>query len=412
MSKKPLEVTVGEMLRAQGLTVGLVESSTGGLVGHRLTEVPGSSDYFVGSIVPYARRIQEQLVGVALETLEEHGVVSEPTAREMARGARRQLQTDIGLSVTGIAGPSRGRRSRKPVGLTYIGLSAEDFETCERYVFAGTRSENKWQSAEAVLSLLQRYLQRRSELPTLQQIVDDVNPEGVPQLAVVRPAPAGIPHPETRDAQYAVRNRLGVLSSAFNPLTTAHVRVAELAMQEYQLAEVMLELSKVNVDKAVYGASLAERLWMLWHFAEGRPRFSVAMCSHGRFIDKVRAIRTAYPENTEPYFIVGYDTLVRVFDPKYYTDLQAELRELFDQSHFIAANRGQQSLADVQAFLKQPVCRPFANRVHLIELDSFHAGLSSTQVRERLKRGETVTGLIPNEILGLISLTGLKGAGI
>ncbi|RME43417.1 MAG: CinA family protein, partial [Chloroflexi bacterium] len=205
MSKKPLEVTVGEMLRAQGLTVGLVESSTGGLVGHRLTEVPGSSDYFVGSIVPYARRIQEQLVGVASETLEEHGVVSEPTAREMARGARRRLQTDIGLSVTGIAGPSTGRRSRKPVGLTYIGLSAEDFEACERYVFAGTRSENKWQSAEAVLSLLQRYLQRRSELPTLQQIVDGVNPEGVPQLAVVRPAPAGITRPETRNAQYAVR---------------------------------------------------------------------------------------------------------------------------------------------------------------------------------------------------------------
>lgn len=409
---------MGEMLRAQGLTLGLVESSTGGLIGHRITEVPGSSDYFAGSIVPYARSVQEQIVGVAHVTLEQYGVVSAATAREMARRARRLFLADIGLSVTGIAGPAGRKRSKKPVGLTYAGLSAVDFETCERHVFEGNRSENKWQSAEAALALLRRYLQRRIELPELQQIVDGVDPQSSPELAVVRPAEAGI-------AQFAIDNsrltldtshftshhRLGILSSAFNPLTEAHVRMAELAMGEYRLAEVMLELSRVNVDKRVFGASLSERLWMLKRFAEGRPRFSVAMCSHARFIDKAKAILTSYPADTELYFIVGYDTLARVFDPKYYDNLEAELGELFDQSQFIAANRGEHRLADMKQFLEQRVCRPFADRIHLIELDAFHAGLSSTQVRKRVKQGESIAGLVPDEIGELIPLTALAGTG-
>lgn len=406
MAEKPLEVVVGEMLCVQGLTLGLVESSTGGLAGHRITEVPGSSNYFVGSVVPYARQVQERLVGVAHETIEQYGVVSEPVAREMARGARRQLQADIGLSITGIAGPD-GRRSKKPTGLTYIALSAEDIETCERHVFQGNRSENKWQSTEAALSLLRRYLQRRAELPELQQIIDPLAPEGRPQLAVIQPAEAGIIQFEIRTPKSEIRNSLGVLSSAFNPLTQAHVRMAELAMQEYQLAEVMFELSKVNVDKRVFGASLAERLWMLKHFVAGRPRLSVAMCSHARFIDKAKAIRTVYPEGTGIYFIVGYDTLVRVFDLKYYDDLEVELRELFDQSQFIVANRGQYSLADVRSFLREPACRPFADKIHLIELDAFHAGLSSTQIRQRLAAGESIAGLAPDEIIPLIPLTAL-----
>lgn len=401
MTEKPLELVVGEMLRARGLTVGLAESSTGGLAGHRITEIRGSSDYFVGSIVPYALDIQERLVGVNHATLEQHGVVSARVAREMARGARRQLRTDVGLSVTGIAGPHSGR-STKPIGLTYIGLSAEDLEACERHTFGGDRSENKWQSSEAVLDLLRRYLDRHGRLPALQEIVAGVDPEGAPQLAVVQPTKAGILDTNTPQ-------RLGVLSSAFNPLTEAHVKMAELAMQEYQLGEVMFELSKVNVDKRVYGASLAERLWMLEHFAQQQPAFSVGMCSHARFIDKAEAIRNVYPNGTEVHFIVGYDTLVRVFDPKYYEDLDAELDELFEQAQFIVANRGKHTPADVQAFLKQPVCQPYVDRIRLVELDAFHASLSSTLVRERLKDGEAVADLVPEEVVPLLPLTALAG---
>ena len=162
MTEKPLEAVVGEMLRTQGLKLGLAESSTGGLVGHLITEVSGSSDYFVGSIVAYSGEMLKKLLGVSSATLERYGVVSEGAAREMARGARRELGADIALAITGIASPHSGR-SKKPVGLTYLCLSAQDFEICKRHVFGGDRSENKNQSAEAALDLLKRYLEGRIE---------------------------------------------------------------------------------------------------------------------------------------------------------------------------------------------------------------------------------------------------------
>ena len=405
MAERPLEAVVGEMLREQGLTLALAESSTGGLVGHRVTEIAGSSAYFRGSIVPYARDLQESLLGVSPATLETFGVVSAPVAREMAAGARRQIQADIGLSVTGIAGPSTGRRSRKPVGLTYIGLAVEAFETFERHLFAGDRSGNKRHSAEAALDLLRRYLERNRELPELEQIVAAVDPTGPPQIAVVHPAQGGIleqPAAPTRQGR-----RLGVFSSSFNPMTAAHARIAELALEAYQLDEVMFELSKVNADKILFGASLAERLWMLKRFVNGRPRYSVVLCSHARFVDKAQAIRATYPQETQIYFIVGYDTLVRVFHPKYYTDMEAELAALFAASEFIAVNRGENGVEAVKAFLEQPVCRPYTDKIHLLALDPQHARLSSTQVRERLKQEMPVTGMVPAEIEPLLALTAL-----
>jgi PncC family amidohydrolase len=162
MNQDSLERQVGELLKARNLTLGLAESCTGGLVGHRVTEVPGSSDYFLGGIVSYAYEIKEDILGVKHATLEGHGAVSAETALEMARGARRVLGTNIGLSVTGIAGPDGGTVD-KPVGLVYIALSAEDDERWERHVWESDRSGNKALSAEAALDLLRRYLEDRGD---------------------------------------------------------------------------------------------------------------------------------------------------------------------------------------------------------------------------------------------------------
>lgn len=157
-SETLLEERVGQLLNQHHLTLGCAESCTGGLIGHRLTNVAGSSAYFLGSVVAYAYDAKERLLGVNHNTLYDHGAVSEPTALEMARGARRVLGADVGISVTGIAGPGGGMPG-KPVGLTWVALSARDYEAARSFVWDGDRAVNKALSAEAALAMVKEYLE-------------------------------------------------------------------------------------------------------------------------------------------------------------------------------------------------------------------------------------------------------------
>ncbi len=158
---QPLEAEIGALLNAGGLTLAVAESCTGGLLGHRITEVAGSSNYFLGGIISYSNEAKERLLGVQHQTLLLHGAVSEETAREMAQGARRALGSDLALAVTGIAGPGGGT-IEKPVGLTYIALAYVGGETVKRHVWPDERSQNKIHSAEAALILLRSYLIHRT----------------------------------------------------------------------------------------------------------------------------------------------------------------------------------------------------------------------------------------------------------
>jgi PncC family amidohydrolase len=142
------------------LTIGTVESATGGRVADRITNVAGSSDYFKGSVVAYSNEAKTALLGVKSETLETYGAVSQQTALEMARGGRSLLEVDICVSDTGIAGPS-GATPEKPVGLFYIGLAARDASLSQKHAFLGNREENKQDAAEAALNMLRQYLLRR-----------------------------------------------------------------------------------------------------------------------------------------------------------------------------------------------------------------------------------------------------------
>lgn len=157
---EPMELRLAQALRARGWTLALAESCTGGLIGHRLTNIAGSSDYFLGGIVAYAYEAKERLLAVRHQTLYEHGAVSRETAIEMARGARLALGADVGASVTGIAGPGGGLPD-KPVGLTWIAVSTRDGERAQRYLWTGDRLANKEQSAEAALLLLLETVERK-----------------------------------------------------------------------------------------------------------------------------------------------------------------------------------------------------------------------------------------------------------
>ena len=152
-----LENIIGQMLNAKGLTLSTAESCTGGLVGHRLTNVPGSSDYYLGGIVSYSNNVKENTLGVSAETLESHGAVSVETAIAMAENVRSKLDSDLGLSITGIAGPTGGTEE-KPVGLTYIALADGKDTRVKEFRFLTDRMLNKNASGQAALNMIRLYL--------------------------------------------------------------------------------------------------------------------------------------------------------------------------------------------------------------------------------------------------------------
>lgn len=148
---------VGDLLRRGGLTLGVVESASGGLLSHLITGVPGCSDYYKGSITSYSNEIKTGVVGVKEDTITRCGVVSEQVAREMAQGGRRVLAVDICLADTGIAGPG-GATPGKAVGLFYIGLADKAGVYSRKHDFPGDREQNKLEAAGAALDWLKEYL--------------------------------------------------------------------------------------------------------------------------------------------------------------------------------------------------------------------------------------------------------------
>ena len=154
-----LETQIGELLQRRKLTLATAESCTGGLIGHKLTNVPGSSEYYQGGIIAYANGVKHYQLGVNLETLAIYGAVSQEVVIEMSRGVRQQLHTDIGLAVSGIAGPGGGC-PEKPVGYTWIGLSSASIDQSWNYLWQGDRLQIKEQTAVEALHLLLDYLMK------------------------------------------------------------------------------------------------------------------------------------------------------------------------------------------------------------------------------------------------------------
>jgi nicotinamide-nucleotide amidase len=155
--RSALEETIGQLLIQKGQKVAVAESCTGGLLGGRISAVPGSSGYFSGGIISYSNDVKMALLGVKQKTLEAHGAVSEEVAREMAEGARSVLRTDFGISITGIAGPG-GETPDKPVGLVYIALATPNGTEVMRNTFRGNRGMVREFAVQRALGMLWRSL--------------------------------------------------------------------------------------------------------------------------------------------------------------------------------------------------------------------------------------------------------------
>jgi nicotinamide-nucleotide amidase len=157
MNQKELLEKLSDLLIEKKMTIATAESCTGGLIAHTLTNISGSSAYFDRGIISYSNQAKQDLLTVPEQLIIDHGAVSEEVAAAMAKGARENAHADIGLSTTGIAGPTGGSRE-KPVGLVYIGLSAAEQTKVRRHIFSGSRLENKEQFCATALTLLYEHL--------------------------------------------------------------------------------------------------------------------------------------------------------------------------------------------------------------------------------------------------------------
>jgi PncC family amidohydrolase len=152
---------LANIIISKNKTIATAESCTGGLIGHMLTNISGSSKYFERGIIAYSNQAKNELLMVSKELLDTFGAVSEPVAKAMAAGIRKNTKVDIGISSTGIAGPTGGT-DEKPVGLVYIGISTTRSTQVHRFHFIGNRIENKYQTAKQALHLLYEVLEKKT----------------------------------------------------------------------------------------------------------------------------------------------------------------------------------------------------------------------------------------------------------
>ena len=233
---------------------------------------------------------------------------------------------------------------------------------------------------------------------TYRALMNRLDPNGEPVVRFVQ---------RVQTAQPSAH--IGVLDASFNPLTLAHEALVRYAQAAFGFDEIVLLLAKANVDKALFGAELGQRLGLMAHYADAVDdlSLSVAGCSHARFIDKASALRPHFPSDAQCCFLVGHDTLIRIFDPRYYADTSAELHALFSLCHVVSANRAPFDREAFQRFMARPECVPFAARVHPLQLPPSFGNISSTSVRDRIAKGASIADLVPQSVAQFIETFGL-----
>jgi nicotinic acid mononucleotide adenylyltransferase len=223
----------------------------------------------------------------------------------------------------------------------------------------------------------------------LQAVVHSLPREEGSVIKIVKRATRGI-----RDRGGA----LGVLPASFNPPTSAHEALVREASKIAAFDETLLILDQRAMDKELIDAPLEDRLFMLLVLFGDDPRISLGIATQGLFLDKVEALNQVYPQDTQLYFIVGYDTIVRVLDPKYYEARDEALDALFSRARFLVANRGGRDEGDLTELFGREENHPFAAQVVPLSLPPALAHISSSEVRSRLAEGRSITGFVPPKL--------------
>ena len=382
------------------MTLSVAESCTGGLVSDRLTNVSGSSDYFEGGIVSYSIQAKAKHLHIPRKYIERYGAVSSQVAKRMAEGVRKTFQTTFGLSTTGVAGPTGGTK-KTPVGTVFIGFSREGGTLVKKLGLKGTRREIKKAAAEKSLRFLFEQITRSIQrLESRSQHSEDILGFGnkieklrrskTSQIVLIRKASNGITHR---------MGRLGIFPASFNPPTLAHLALIKEAMKQGKLDEIVILLDIQAMDKEAVGAAFEDRLTMLKKVFGRNPKVSIGLSNQGLFLEKLKPLRALYPAPIEWVFIVGFDTILRVMDKKYYQNRKKSLDELFEQSRFLVANRDHYERTAFEILFRRRENRKYAERVTFFILPEKFSSISSTLIRKRIAQGQPVNEWVPAAIL-------------
>lgn len=220
-------------------------------------------------------------------------------------------------------------------------------------------------------------------------------------IALIRRAPQGISEG---------RGRLGIFPASFNPPTRAHLALIREARVRQRLDEVLVLLDVRAMDKECAATEFADRLAMLKKAFGRDPEVSTGISSHGLFFDKITPLRRIYPDPVDFFFIVGFDTIVRVVDRKYYRNPKKSLDELFARCRFLVANRGDLERKDFELLFQKRGNKPYMDRVSYFTLSPRFSLLSSTLVREKIAKGMPVDPFVPASVLQFIRKKGLYTA--
>ena len=242
-------------------------------------------------------------------------------------------------------------------------------------------------------------------LLALHDAIESLDPAAAPHAAAVSSRPDSV-----------AGCRIAILPGSFNPLHQGHAALAAAALETKDATEVWLGLARVTVDKEqVAGTLLEDRLVALRHFVQDQPRYGVLLFNRGLYVDQALAARTRWPDLDTLLFLVGYDKIVQIFDPRYYDDRDAALQKLFRLASFLVAPRDDATADDFAALLSRPENRPFAARVRSLPLPSAVAAVSSTGLRQDLgaaAAGPSLHLLPPGEGRGEGQGEGAIGPGV
>lgn len=204
---------------------------------------------------------------------------------------------------------------------------------------------------------------------------------GQPHIQMVRRAPQGLPQEG--------RGRLGVLGGAYNPITLAHLSIADVVKETFAIHEVLLLLPQVPPHKSIFGASLEQRLEMMQLAVADRPSIAVGLSSHGLFVDMYSGLLGVYPAQTEVFFLTGRDAAERILTWPY-EDTEAALRQMFTAFQLIVCEREGPFVLPTD-----PRLTPYRDRIHGCALPTSAQDVSSTAVRQHCEQGIALDGLVP-----------------